>query len=97
MIRNETFVNGICVKADIIDLEIGLVTLEENGVIVGQRPINNDEIQQFAQKPLDINGVFATLNAVLGVWSLQDAANAVGLPPEALVTEAESWAVAGDV
>lgn len=41
--------------------------------------------------PLDAAGVAATLNAVLGVWPLEDAANAVGLTPEDLIAEAEGW------
>jgi hypothetical protein len=44
--------------------------------------------------PLDTLGVMATLNAVLGIWSLQDAANAVGLTPDDLVHEAQAWAAA---
>jgi len=44
--------------------------------------------------PLNTVGVIATLNAVLGVWSLQDAANAVGLTPADLVAEAQAWAAA---
>ena len=36
----------------------------------------------------------ATLNAVLGLWSLQDAANAVGLSKQDLINEAQAWAVA---
>jgi len=44
--------------------------------------------------PLNTEGVIATLNAVLGVWSLQDAANAVGLSPADLVSEAQAWALA---
>lgn len=62
---------------------------------------NNNVISEYdinvVQRPLDVNGVMATLNAVLGVWPLQDAANAVGLTPQDLITEAEAWAVAGDV
>jgi hypothetical protein len=48
---------------------------------------------------LSPTGVAATLNAVLGVWPLDDAANAVGLTPADLVAEAEAWAMAaqGDV
>lgn len=44
--------------------------------------------------PLDTLGVYATLNAVLGVWSLEDAANAAGLQPADLITEAQAWAAA---
>jgi hypothetical protein len=42
----------------------------------------------------DTTRVVATLNAVLGVWPLADAANAVGLSADDLVAEAEAWAVA---
>jgi len=42
---------------------------------------------------LDVFGVIATLNAVLGVWSLADAANAVGLTEQDLIAEAQAWAV----
>lgn len=38
-----------------------------------------------------------TLNVVLGVWPLADAANAVGLTADDLVHEAEAWAAAGQL
>jgi len=41
---------------------------------------------------LDVFGVIATLNAVLGIWTLEDAANAVGLTEQDLVAEAQAWA-----
>jgi len=44
--------------------------------------------------PLDTAGVIATLNAVLGLWDIQDAANAVGLTPQDLINEARAWAAA---
>jgi hypothetical protein len=44
--------------------------------------------------PLDQIGVVATLNAVLGVWSLSDAANVAGVTPDDLIREAQAWAVA---
>lgn len=46
------------------------------------------------QAPLDATGALATLLAVTGTLTVEDAANAVGLPPEALVLEAEAWAAA---
>lgn len=46
------------------------------------------------QAPLDATGALATLLAVTGTLTVEDAANAVGLPPEALVAEAEAWAAA---
>lgn len=44
--------------------------------------------------PLDPIGVMATLNAVLGIWSLEDAANAAGVTPDDLIREAQAWAAA---
>lgn len=44
--------------------------------------------------PLSTQGVIATLNAVLGLWTVEDAANAVGVTPADLVAEAQSWAAA---
>jgi hypothetical protein len=59
---------------------------------------NNNIVDQYeipdVRSPLDPAGVAATLNAVLGLWPLDDAANAVGLTPEDLVAEAEAWAMA---
>jgi hypothetical protein len=42
--------------------------------------------------PLDSVGALATLLAVTEVVTVQDAANAVGLDPQALIDEAEAWA-----
>lgn len=44
--------------------------------------------------PLDSIGVLATLLAVNGLATVQDAANAVGLTPNDLINEAQAWAVA---
>jgi hypothetical protein len=44
MIRNETFQNGICIRAKIIDLDAGTYTLEVEGVITeGPRPLTEEE------------------------------------------------------
>ena len=47
--------------------------------------------------PLIAVGVVATLLAVLEVATVQDAANAVGLTPQDLITEAEAWSVGGEL
>ena len=52
------------------------------------------ELAEPTQLPLDPTAVIATLNAVLGLWPIEDAANAVGLTPEHLIAEAEAWAAA---
>ena len=44
--------------------------------------------------PLDPLGVLATLLAVTGAVTVQDAANAVGLTPQNLIQEAQAWAAA---
>jgi hypothetical protein len=54
------------------------------------------EVPDPPRAPLDAAGVMATLNAVLGLWPVEDAANAVGLTPDDLVAEAEAWAVASE-
>ena len=46
--------------------------------------------------PLIGHQVVATLNAVLGVWPLVDAANAAGVEPAHLIAEAEAWAAASN-
>lgn len=59
---------------------------------------NNNIVEEYEidvpQQPLQGVEVLATLNAVLGIWSLQDAANTVGLLPEDLIAEAQAWAAA---
>lgn len=52
------------------------------------------EAPDVPQVPLSGLAVVATLNAVLGVWSLQDAANIAQLPEQALIDEAQAWAAA---
>tara|TARA_R110000868_G_scaffold97275_4_gene267522 strand:- start:1084 stop:1323 length:240 start_codon:yes stop_codon:yes gene_type:complete len=46
------------------------------------------------QAPLDPVGALATLLAVTGTLTVDDAANAVGLTAADLVAEAQAWAVA---
>jgi hypothetical protein len=45
-------------------------------------------------QPLDPTGALATLLAVVGTLTVEDAANAIGLTPDDLVTEAQAWAAA---
>lgn len=59
-----------------------------NGVLV-----RVEEIPDLPHTPLNTFGVIATLNAVLGLWTVEDAANAVGLTPADLVAEAQAWSV----
>jgi hypothetical protein len=94
VIRNETFRDGICVEADVYDLDAGIYLREEMGVVVATRPITDEERRLFGPQPLDRIGVVATLNAVLGVWSIDDAAHAADVSRQALIDEALAWAAA---
>jgi hypothetical protein len=94
MIRDETFRDGICVQADIVDLDAGTFQREVMGVVVISRPLTAEERQQYGPQPLDTSGAMATLNAVLGLWTLKDAANVVGLTEQDLVNEALAWGAA---
>jgi len=51
------------------------------------------ELPDASQQPLDAVGALATLLAVESVLTVEDAANAVGLTPQDLISEAEAWAV----
>lgn len=62
---------------------------------------NNNIIEEIdvpdeSQLPLDTTGSLATLLAVNGIISVQDAANAVGLTPTDLENEALAWGVASN-
>lgn len=78
-------VNGISVAAT--DLSTALVVFD------GMAPSDWVEPRP-PHAPLEPVGALATLLAVVGVLSVHDAANAVGLLSEDLVAEAEAWAVA---
>lgn len=92
MIRNETFTNGICIAAEIIDLDAKTYAREEMGAVVeGPRPLTAAEWSTYGPRPLDSLGSLTTLLVVEGVLPIVDAANAVGLTPEQLTTEAEAW------
>lgn len=54
----------------------------------------SEEIVEVPYPPLNRMQVIATLNAVLGLWTLQDAANVAGVSEEHLIAEAQAWAVA---
>jgi hypothetical protein len=97
MIRNETFTNGICIAAEIIDLDTKTYSREEMGVVVeGPRPLTAEEWLTYGPQPLDPLGSLTTLLVVEGVLPIDDAANAIHSTPEALIAEAEGWAAASE-
>lgn len=62
-----------------------------DGVLLGVEEV---ELPDPVQQPLPTDGVIATLNAVLGLWTLRDAANASGYTEAELIAEAQAWAAA---
>lgn len=60
----------------------------------GQGNVIASGVEEIPYERLEGYQVVATLNAVLGVWTLADAANAAGVPAEHLIAEAEAWAAA---
>ena len=95
MIRNETFLDGVCIEADCYDLATRTYQREEMGVVVVTRPMTTDEWLTYGPQPLDSLGALATLLVVEGVLPITDAANAAGVTPQQLIDEAEGWAAAG--
>jgi hypothetical protein len=63
----------------------------KSGASSARPAVIKDNIGEMPPQPLDAAGVAATLNVVLGLWSLKDAANAVNQPEQALIDEAEAW------
>jgi len=78
-----------------VEFEDGMTTVTTYGIggFDPSKP-NNNIIQVFEspQQPLDSTGALATLLAVTGTVSVDDAANAVGLTVDDLVHEAQAWA-----
>lgn len=62
--------------------------VNENGDILNMVDI------EVSQSPLEGIALVATLNAVIGIWSLPDAANIAGLTEQDLINEALAWGVA---
>lgn len=95
--RNETFIDGVCVHADIIDLTAATITVEHHGQIVSVRDLTADELAMYGPQPLNQLGALATLLAVVEAVTVDDAANAVGLTADDLVAEAQAWALGADM
>lgn len=95
MIRNEDFKDGVCVRAEVIDMENFTFSIEEYGQITMVRALTNEEILKYGPQPLNTLGALATLLAVQEVVTVNDAANAVGLSPQDLINEANAWKIAG--
>lgn len=53
MIRNEVFVDGVCVRATIVDLNAGTIAFEENGIVTSNRALTADEVTAYTPPPPD--------------------------------------------
>ena len=97
MIRNETFSDGTCIAAKVIDLDKGTVTTEEHGKVVSVRDLTLAERAACGPPPLDALGVAMTVLAVEGVVTLPVAAAAAQVTQDALIHEALSWSAAAEL
>jgi hypothetical protein len=64
MIRNETFLNGVCIYAEVIDLDGGTLTVEDHGVVMSSRPLSDEEAAQYAPQPDARASALAKLQAL---------------------------------
>lgn len=64
MIRNETFLNGVPIYAEIIDLDAGTFTVERDGQVESVRPLTDAEIEQYTPKPDARDSAIAKLQAL---------------------------------
>lgn len=46
-IRNESFAGGVCITAEIIDLNVGTIAFEEHGVVTSTRSLTVDEVARY--------------------------------------------------
>ena len=73
MIRNEVFSNGVCVKAEIVDLDAGTIAIEENGVVVSTRALTEAERTAYAPPPPTDAEMLAAARDALGVLDVIEA------------------------
>jgi hypothetical protein len=77
--RNETFLNGVCVYAEVIDFDGGTLTVEEHGVTVSSRPLTPDEVAAYSPQPDARESALGKLQA-LGLTEAEALALVGGAP-----------------
>jgi hypothetical protein len=77
--RNETFLNGVCVYAEVIDVDGGKLSVEERGVVVSSRPLTSDEVAAYSPQPDARESALAKLQA-LGLTEAEALALVGGTP-----------------
>lgn len=79
MIRNEQYRNGVCVYAEVIDLDGGTFAVEEHGTVMSSRPLTDEERAAYAPQPDLRASALAKLTA-LGLTEAEAAALVGGGP-----------------
>jgi hypothetical protein len=64
MIRNETILDGVCVYAEVIDLDAATFTIERDGTVESSRPLTADEVEAYTPKPDPREAALAKLQAL---------------------------------
>jgi len=62
--RNETFLGGVCVYAEVIDLDSGTLTVERDGQVESVRALTEDEVEAYTPKPDALESAVAKLQAL---------------------------------
>jgi hypothetical protein len=64
MIRNERFIDGVSVYAEVIDLDAGTFAIERDGQVESVRALTADEVEAFTPKPDARESAVAKLQAL---------------------------------
>jgi hypothetical protein len=64
MIRNERFIDGVSVYAEVVDLDAGTFTVERDGQVESVRPLTADEVDLFTPKVDARESALAKLQAL---------------------------------
>jgi hypothetical protein len=64
LIRNETFRDGVCIYAQVVDLDAETLTVEERGTVVSSRSLTPDEVEAFRPKHDPRESAVAKLQAL---------------------------------
>lgn len=73
MIRNEVFRNGALIAAEVIDLDGGTISFEEDGVITSTRPLGDNERAAYAPAPASDSEKLAAARDALSVLDVIEA------------------------
>lgn len=84
MIRNEVFnQQGVCLSAEIIDLDAGTISFEDRGVVKSTRALTSDEVARYAPVPRE-----SSVEERLAILEAENAALRKALVKSDVVTDA---------